>query len=86
MKILNLIITEVFIRGRKINICLVFISQSYFAVSKNIRLTFTHYFIVKIPNEEELQQTVFNNSTDIDFKYFINLYKKCTAKPYQHYH
>ena len=82
MKILNPIITEVFIRGRKINICLVFISQSYFAVSKNIRLTFTHYFIVKIPNEEELQQTVFNNSTDIDFKYFINLYKKCTAKPY----
>ena len=68
MKILNPIITEVFIRGRKINICLVFISQSYFAVSKNIRLTFTHYFIVKIPNEEELQQTVFNNSTDIDFK------------------
>ena len=51
-------------------------------MSKNIRLTSTHYFIVKIPNEEELQQIVFNNSSDIDFKYFINLYKKFTAKPF----
>ena len=82
IKILNPKITELFIRGRKISICLVFTSQSYFAVSKNIRLTSTHYFIVKIPNEEELQQIVFNNSSDIDFKYFINLYKKFTAKPF----
>ena len=42
----------------------------------------THYFIVKIPNKRELQQIAFNHSSDIDFKYFINLYKKCTAKPY----
>ena len=82
IKILNPKITELFIRGRKISICLVFTSQSYFAVSKNIRLTSTHYFIVKIPNEEELQQIVFNNSSDIDFKYFINLYEKFTAKPF----
>ena len=82
IKILNPKITELFIRGSKISIRLVFTSQSYFAVSKNIRLTSTHYFIVKIPNEEELQQIVFNNSSDIDFKYFINLYKKFTAKPF----
>ena len=41
-----------------------------------------HYFITKIPNKQELQQIAFNHSSDIDFKDFINLYKKCTAKPY----
>ena len=46
--------TELFIRGRKLNISLVFITQSYFAVPKNIRLNSTHYFIIKIPNKREL--------------------------------
>ena len=41
-----------------------------------------HYFIMKIPNKQELQQTAFNHSSDIDFQDFMNLYKKCTAKPY----
>ena len=54
-KKLNPIVTELFIKGRKINISLAFITQSYFAVSKNIRLNSTHYFIVKIPNKLELQ-------------------------------
>ena len=54
-KKLNPIVTELFIKGRKINISLAFITQSYFAVSKNIRLNSTHYFIVKIPNRLELQ-------------------------------
>ena len=49
---------------------------------KIIRLNSTHSFITKIPNKRELQQIAFNHSSDIDFKYFINLYKKCTAKPY----
>ena len=81
-KKLNPTVTELLIRGRKLNICLVFITQSYFAVSKNIRLNSTHYFIMKIPNQRELQQTTYNHSSDIDFKDFINLHKKCTAKPY----
>ena len=81
-KKLNPVVTELFIRGRKLNISLVFITQSYFAVPKNIRVNFTHYFIMKIPNKRELQQITFNHSSDIDFKYFMNLYKKCTAKPY----
>ena len=81
-KKLNPIVTELFIRGRKLNISLVFITQSYFAVPKNIRLNSTHYFIMKIPNKQELQQIAFNHSSDIDFKDFMNLYKKCTAKPY----
>ena len=47
----NPIVTELFIRSRKINISLVLITQFYFAVPKNIRLNSTHYFMIKIPNE-----------------------------------
>ena len=76
-KKLNPIVTELFIRGRKLNIPLVFITQSYFAVPKNIRLNSTHYFVMKIPNKRELQQIAFNHSLDIDFQDFMN-----TAKTY----
>ena len=78
----NLIVTELFIRGRKQNISLDFITQSYFAVPKNIRLNSTLYFIIKISNKWELQQNAFNQSSDIDFRDFMNLYRKRTAKPY----
>ena len=81
-KMLNPIVTELNIKGRKLNISLVFITQSYFTVPNNIRLNSTHYFIMKIPSKQELQQTAFNHSSDIDFKDFMNLYKKFTAKPY----
>ena len=50
-KKLNPIVTELFIRGRKLNISLVFITQSYFAVPKYIRLNSKHYFILKILNK-----------------------------------
>ena len=63
----NPTVTELFIRSRKFNISLVFITESYFAVPKDIRLTFTHYFIMKIPNKQELKQTASQNSLDIDF-------------------
>ena len=79
---LNPILTELFIRGRKLNISNVFITQSYFKVPKNVRLNSTHFFIMKIPNKRELQQIALNHSSDIDFKDFMNIYKKCTAKPY----
>ena len=81
-KKLNPIVTELFIRGRKLNISLVFITQSYFAVPKDIRLSVTHYFIIKIPNKQELKQIASQNSSDIDFQNFLNLHKKCTEKPY----
>ena len=81
-KKLEPIATEIFSRGRKLNISLVFITQSYFALPKNIRLNSTHNFVTKIPNKRELQQIAFNHSSDIDFQDFMNLYKKCTAKPY----
>ena len=61
-KKLNSIGTELFIRGRKLNISLVFIIQSYFAVPKNIRLNSSHYFITKISNKRELQKISFNHS------------------------
>ena len=80
-KKLNPIVTEIFISDSKIIISLGFIIQSYVAIPKNIRLNSAHYFIMKIPNKQELQQTAFNQSY-IDFKKMINLYKKCTAKPF----
>ena len=49
-KKLNSIVTELFIRGRKLNIYLVFITQSYFKVPKDVRLKTSHFFIAKIPN------------------------------------
>ena len=78
---LNPIVTKLFIRGRKLNIPLVFITQSYFDVSKN-RQNSTLYFIREIPSKQELLQIAFNHSSDIDFKDVMNLYKRCTAKPY----
>ena len=51
----NPVVTELFIRGRKVKTFFVFIMQSYFAVPKSIRLTSTHCFITKIPNKRELQ-------------------------------
>ena len=81
-KRLNPIVTELFIRGRKLNISIVFISQSYFKVPKVVRLNSTHFFIIKIPNKRELQQIVLNYSSYTDFKDFMKIYKKCTAEPY----
>ena len=81
-KKLSPIVTELFLRGRKLNTSLVFISQSYFEMPKTIRLSTKHYFIKKIPNKRELQQIASNHSSDIDFKYFMKLYKGYTKEPY----
>ena len=81
-KKLNSIVTELFIRGRKLNISIVFITQSYFKVPKGVRLNTTHFFIMKIPNKRELQQIAVSHSSDIDFKNFINIYKECMDEPY----
>ena len=81
-KKLNSMITELFIRGRKLNISPIFITWSYLKVPKDVRLNTTHFFIMKIPNKRELQQIAINHSSDINTKDFINIYKKCTDKPY----
>ena len=77
------IIKELFIRSRKINISLVFITQSFFSVPKDVRLNSTHYLIMKINNKRELQNTAINHSADIDYKDFIKIYRECTKEePY----
>ena len=71
------IVTELFLRGRKLNISLVFNSQSYFKMPKRNTL-----FIMKIPNKRELQQIASNHSSDIDFKDFMKLCTEYTKEPY----
>ena len=73
-KKLNPIVTELFIRGRKLNISIVFITQSCFKVSKDVRPNSTDFFTIKIPNKKERKI-----SSDIDF---IKIYEKCTAEPH----
>ena len=75
-------IKELFIRCRKLNTSLLFISQSYFSVPKEVRLNSTHYLIMKIHNRRELQEIAINHLADIDYKDFLKIYKNCTKEPY----
>ena len=81
-KELNSIVRELFIRGRKFNISLVFITQSYFKVPKDVRNNSTHFFIMKIANKRDLQQISINHSPDINTRDFTEIYRKFTNKPY----
>ena len=81
-KKLNSIVTKLFIRGRKLNISLFFITQSYLKVQKNVWLNTTYFFISKILNKRELQQIVINPSSEISTKDFTNICRECTAEPY----
>ena len=76
------IIKELFIRCRKLKNSLVFITQSYFSVPKDVRLNSTHYLIMKINNRRELQNIAINHSADIDYKDFMKIYRECTKEPY----
>ena len=78
------IIKELFIRCRKLNISLVFITQSYFSVPKDVRLNSTHYLIMKINNRKELQNNAINHSADIDYNNFVRIYIECTKEPYSY--
>ena len=73
-KQINPVVTELFIRGRKLNILIVFIPQSYFEVPKDVRLNSTQFSIMKILNKEELNQIALSHSSDIDLKDFINIF------------
>ena len=64
---INTLVTELFIRSRKLEISIVFTTQSYFKVPKDVRLNPTHFVIMKIPNKRELQQIALIHSSDIDF-------------------
>ena len=78
----NSVVTELFIRCLKRNSSLIFITQSYFPVQKNIKLNSRHYFIIKIPNKQVLKQIAFNHSLHIDLQDFMNLYEKVTGKTF----
>ena len=83
-KQLSPIVTELFLRERKLNLSLAFISQSYFKVPQTIGVNATHYVIMKIPKKRELQQIASNHLSDIDSKDFMKLYKDST-KNYIHF-
>ena len=72
-KKLNSIVAELFIRCRKLNIFLAFMTQSYFKVPKDVRPNTTHFFIAKIPSKRELQHIAQNISSDISTEDFINI-------------
>ena len=76
------IIKELFIIFRKLNISLVFITQSCFSLPKDVRLNSTHYLIMKIDSRKELQNSAINQSTDIDYNNFVRIYRECTRKPF----
>ena len=76
------LIKELFIRCRKLNISLFFITQSYFAVPKDIRLNPTYYLIMKINNRIELKNIGINLSPEIDHKDFMKIHRECTKEPF----
>ena len=74
-KKIQVVVKELFIRCRNLNISLVFITHYYFSVPKDIRLNSTHYLIMKINNKKELQNFAINHSADIDYKNFMKIYR-----------
>ena len=76
------IIKELFYRARKINVSIVFISQSYFRALKDARLNSTHYILMKIGNKKELKRIAEEKSGHLDYKDFLKIYHYCTREPY----
>ena len=76
------IVKELFIRCRKLNISIVFITQSYFRTPKDVRLNSTHYILMKIGNKKELKSIAEKKSGHLDFKDFLKIYNYCTREPY----
>ena len=82
IKKIQTIIEELFIRCRKLNISLVFITQSYFSVPKNARWNLTHYLVMKINNKKEFHNIAIDHSADIHYRHFIKIFRECTREPY----
>ena len=76
------ILKGLFIRCRKLNISLCFLTQSYFSVPKDVRLNCTSYIIFKLNSNRELQNIAINDSADIYYKDFVKIYRDCTKEPY----
>ena len=75
------VLKDLFIRCRKLNILLCFLTHSYFSVPRDVRLNCTHYIIFKLNNKRELHNIAINHSVDIDYKDFVNIYRDCTKEP-----
>ena len=78
----KIIIKELFYRARKINVLIVFITQSYFRALKDARLNSTHYILMKIGNKKELKRIAEEKSGDLGYKDFLEMYNYCMKKPY----
>ena len=76
------IIKELFYRARKINVSIVFITQSYFTALKDARLNSTHYILMKIGNKKELKRIAEEKSGHLDYNDFLKIYNYCTREPY----
>ena len=81
-RIFQAIIKKLFVRCRKLSISLVFTTQYYFSVPKDVRLNLTHYLIMKTNNRRELQNIAINHSADMDYKDFTKIYREITKEPY----
>ena len=78
----KVIMKELFIRCRKLNISLTFITQSYFSIRRELRINSTHYLTMKINNKRELQNIAINHHADINYQDFMKIYRECTKQPY----
>ena len=76
------VIKELFYRARKINVSIIFITQSYFRALKDDRLNSTHYILMKIGNKKELKRIAEEKSGHLDYKHFLKIYNYCTKEPY----
>ena len=76
------IIKELFYRAHKINVSIVFITQSYFRALKDARLNSTHYILMKIGNKKELKKIAEEKSGHLDYKDFLKMYNYCMEGPY----
>ena len=76
------IIKELFIRCKKLNISLAFITEPYFSAPKRVRINLTYYLITNIHNKRKLKDITINHSPDIDYKNFLKVYKKCISELY----
>ena len=76
------IIKELFYRAHKINVSIVFITQSYFRALKDARLNSTHYILMKISNKKELKRIPEEKSGYFEYKDFLKIYNYCTKEPY----
>ena len=72
------ILKDLFIRCRKLNISICFLTQSYFSVLKDVRLNCTRYILFKLNNKRELQNLAINHLAHIDYEDFVKIYRICT--------